>query len=37
MFYAIWVIGMIVSVYLTVYSIKRLENAGYFDKYENKK
>lgn len=36
MFYFIWVVGMIVSVSLTVLAINKLEKSGYFDKYEGK-
>lgn len=36
MFYAIWVIGVFVAIGLTVLGVTKLENSGFFDKYEDK-
>ncbi|WP_119524632.1 cytochrome bd oxidase small subunit, CydX/CbdX family [Psittacicella hinzii] len=37
MFYAIWVIGVFVAIWLTVLAVTKLEKSGFFDKYEDQK
>lgn len=36
MFYVLWVLGLAVSITLTVLFVSKLENSGFFDKYEKK-